>query len=271
MPLLGDDFHFENLKKKVMEDVGFQTQHYGDRHLKRRFMVRMRVVGANTHRDYLKYLESDPAEYQKLLEVLTVNVTEWFRNPEVFKVIEKRILPDIVRTNMAQGRKSLRIWSVGCSDGKEPYSLAILVNNVIARADDFTAKIIAWDIDDQMLKIARFGLYTQDAMKGLDKRQIQLYFTKEVEGFRIRPEIRSIVDFNNRDINKDIPLRGLDLIICRNLVIYFKPERKADLYMELYHSLRPNGYFVMGKSETLMGESQMAFKKIDNVNRIYQK
>jgi len=116
MALLQSDFYFEELKKKIMEDKGFHAQHYGDKHLKRRFNVRMRNIGVNTHREYMKYLDRDPNEYQKLMDTLTVNVTEWFRNPDVFDTLKTRVMPELINRRAAKGLKSIRIWSIGCSD-----------------------------------------------------------------------------------------------------------------------------------------------------------
>lgn len=271
MPLNYEDFYYEKLKKKVMEDLGFQTQHYGDKHLKRRFMVRIRATDTQTYEKYLRCLESDPAEYPKLLDTLTVNVTEWFRNPEVYMLLKERIIPGIVKANIAQNRRFLRMWSVGCSDGKEPYSLAMCVKDVLGRAKRVPVTIFAWDIDDEMLKKARSGLYKPDDMNGLEQKHIEKYFTEEDDGYRVRPEIQSMVHFEKKDINKEGKRIGIDLILCRNMVIYFTSERKSDLYLEFHRCLRSGGYFVMGKSETLMGEARNLFRSVDNTNRIYQK
>lgn len=273
MPTVDDDFYYDKLKKKIMEDLGFQTQHYGDKHLKRRFMVRMRAVRAQTYREYIECLKTDSEEYPKLLNTLTVNVTEWFRNPEVYKILKERIIPDMVNTNKAQNRRFLRVWSVGCSDGKEPYSLAMCIKDVLEGegADGLAVTIFAWDIDGEMLKKARFGLYEPKDMKGLEKSHIEKYFVKEDNGYRIIPEIRSMVKFEKKDLNTDKKRTGIDLILCRNVVIYLTPDRKSSLYVELYHCLRAGGYFVMGKSETLLGEARRLFKPTDNINRIYQK
>lgn len=292
---LNTDFQFAKLKKKITEDKGFQTQHYGDRHLKRRFRIRMRAVGTRTPRRYMDYLDEHPSEYQKLIDTLTVNVTEWFRNPNVFKAIKSRVIPNIIgksfdfgtelefrkyknrvvpdikETMKRQKRKHLRFWSVGCSDGKEPYSLAMCTKDALGESTDLDIKIFAWDIDNKMLDKARNALYKEDDLTGLDRVHLKKYFTKEGKSYRVNPEIKSMVIFEKKDLHKNVKRKWIDLIMCRNVVIYLTKERKSDLYMEFYNSLRPDGYFIMGMSETLVGSARNLFKAMDNTNRIYQK
>ncbi len=289
------DFQFNKLKKKVSKDIGFQTEYYGDRHLKRRFKIRMRSVGAKTPRQYMAYLDKNPAEYQKLMDTLTVNVTEWFRNPNVYNAIKLRILPDIIgksydygadlefkeyknrvvpnikETTKKQKRKYLRFWSVGCSDGKEPYSLAMCMKEALGGADDLKVHIFAWDIDKKMLNKARIGLYNSNELTGIDKTMLKKYFIKKPKGYMVSPEIKSMVTFEKKDLHNDIKRKWIDLIMCRNVVIYLKKERKSDLYMEFYNCLRPGGYYIMGMSETLIGPARNLFKAVDNTHRIYQK
>jgi chemotaxis protein methyltransferase CheR len=289
------DFQFNKLKKKVSEDLGFQTEYYGDKHLKRRFKIRMRTVGAKTPRQYMAYLDKNPAEYQKLLDTLTVNVTEWFRNPTVYRAIKSRILPNIInksydfgadlefrkyknrvvpnikKTTRKQKRKYMRFWSVGCSDGKEPYSLAMCMKEALGGVDALKVHIFAWDIDKKMLEKARKGFYKPEDLKGLDKKHLEKYFIKKSKGYMVSPEIKSMVTFEKKDLHKHIKRKWIDLIMCRNVVIYLTKERKSNLYMEFYNCLRPDGYYIMGMSETLIGPARNLFKAVDNTNRIYQK
>jgi chemotaxis protein methyltransferase CheR len=291
----GTDFQFAKLKKKVTEELGFQTQYYSNKHLKRRFRVRMRAVGARTPQRYMAYLDENPEERQKLLDTLTVNVTEWFRNPNVYKKIKSYILPDIINKSFdfgvelefkkyknlhvpnieeivkRQKRKHLRFWSVGCSDGKEPYSLAMCVKDVLGDSIDLGVNIFAWDIDDAMLKKAREGLYKADDLKGIDSGHLKKYFIEEGEGYRVCPEIKSMVIFEKKDLHKAVKRKWIDLIMCRNVVIYLTKERKADLYIEFYNCLRPGGHYIIGMSETLLGNARTLFKVIDHKNKIYQK
>jgi chemotaxis protein methyltransferase CheR len=254
-----------------MEDVGFQTQHYGDKHLKRRFRVRMRTVGARTPMEYMRILDRDKSEYPKLLNTLTVNVTEWFRNPGVFEKIKKSVLPEIINLKKESKLNSIRLWSIGCSDGKEPYTLAMCIKDVMKGDDSFNFIIFAWDIDKAMLKKAQAGVYAEDDLKGLKPIHLKRYFIQEGDKYTVKPEIRSMVKFEHKDLNLDRKHINIDLVICRNVVIYFTKERKSDFYMEIYDCLKKKGYFIMGMSETLIGPARDLVKAIDNTHRIYQK
>jgi|Deesub1362A_J573_1020465.scaffolds.fasta_scaffold00115_4 chemotaxis protein methyltransferase CheR len=270
--MFDDDFFFEKLKKRVKESIDFQTQFYGDKHLKRRFQIRMRALGIKTYREYEQLLTNNPEEYDKLIRVLTVNVTEWFRNPEVFEAIKKKVFPSLFEEMERNNRKYLRIWSIGCADGKEPYSVAILLHEFLGeKIKNFAIVIFASDIDREVLERARIGRYHESEMRGLNSEQIKKYFIKEDGTYTIIPSMKNLVKFEKRDLLKDRHHVGLDLILCRNVVIYFTRELKKRLYKELYNSLRKGGYFISGKTESIMGEARGLFSPVDLENRIYKK
>jgi len=137
--------------------------------------------------------------------------------------------------------------------------------------NDFNVMIFAWDIDELMLKKAKKGIYEEDDLKGISSRRLRMHFTKEDDTFQIHPDLRSMIKFEKRDLNTDKKHSGIDLILCRNVVIYFTKERKYTFYLELYDCLRNGGYFTMGLSETLIGPSKRLFNALDNRRRIYQK
>jgi chemotaxis protein methyltransferase CheR len=270
--MINEDFYFEKLRKKIAKEIDFQGQYYGEKHLKRRFMVRLRALDITTFRDYIRYLDRNPSEYEILKMVLPVNVTEWFRNPETFQYLKDEILPAIIREKEAASKRIIRVWSAGCSDGKEPYTMAMLFHELLG--DDIERKhirIIASDIDEEELDKGREGLYSETEMKGLDEMYRERFFTKEDGGYRVKPCLMSMVLFEKRDLIKDEKPSRMDLILCRNVVIYFTSELKERLYQEFFNSLAPGGYFVMGKTETLLGDARNLFVPIDNRERVYQR
>jgi chemotaxis protein methyltransferase CheR len=270
--MFNDDFFFEKLKKRIMKDIDFQAQFYGDKHLKRRFQIRMKALGINTYREYEQRLQYDRAEYDELIKVLTVNVTEWFRNPEVYDAIKKKVLPRIVEEIEKKNRRFIRIWSIGCADGKEPYSIAIMLHEVLGeKLKDVAVIIFASDIDEEALQKAKIGVYPEEEMRGLTPEQLEKYFTKEDSTYRVSPKVKSLVRFEKKDIITDRHHVGIDILFCRNVVIYFTPELKRRLYVEFYRSLRRGGYLISGKTETLIGEAKNLFRPVDLKNRIYQK
>ncbi|MFQ6055760.1 MAG: CheR family methyltransferase [Methanosarcinales archaeon] len=196
-------------------------------------------------------------EYEKLLKSLTINVTEFFRNPEVFKAFEKKVIPEL-----ASRKGYIRIWSVGCATGEEPYSIAMLFQK--NKIKNF--KIYATDIDKNSLEEAMKGEYTK-----LPNNDMKQFFTCMNGSYKVKDEIKYRVKFARHDVLSDKPYKNMDVIFCRNMVIYLKTEAKKKLYMDFYDLLNKSGYLVLGKTELLLGEARDRFQVVDNVERIYQK
>lgn len=269
-----DDTHLRILKNKLTTTIKFQAEQYGESHLKRRLRVRMRVLGIDTFREYSKYLDKTPEEYEKLKKILTVNVTEFFRNLPTFEEIKKVVIPQIIEQKKQSSKKSIRIWSAGCSDGKELYSLTILLYEYLKEdINKYLITIFASDIDVDIINKARVGWYPKHEMKGIETKYLRKYFIEDEDGggYKVTPELKRFVKFEKRDLITDKKHSMFDLILCRNVVIYFSSPLKIRLYMDFYNALSNGGFFVMGKTETLMGEARTRFKVIDNRERIYQR
>jgi chemotaxis protein methyltransferase CheR len=267
-----DDFYFNKLKKKLVADIDFQSHYYVEKHLKRRFMVRMRALEIDTFRDYIKKLEREPDEYDNLVKTLTVNVTEWFRDQVVFDVFRKHVLREIISRKKNEKSRVIRIWSAGCSDGKEPYSIAMLLHDALGEdINNFYAVIHATDIDEEMLRKASRGWYASDEMEGVKDPHLRLYFTQEDGGYRVKPTLSRRIRFEKADLTANSRYHAIDAIFCRNVVIYLTKELKERLYMDFYDAVNQGGYLVLGKTEILVGEARSNFAVVDNRNRIYQK
>lgn len=264
---MSEEEYFQILKERVGREIRFNCPHYEEKHLKRRFAVRMRALDVAAYRDYLKILESDIEEYARLLKVLTVNVTEFFRNPETYDAIKEQVLPEIIRNS-----RTIRVWSSGCSDGKEPYSIAILLKEVLGNEmDKYQITIHASDIDEEALEKAEAGWYPANEMKGVGEDRLRKYFLEENGGYRARECLKRCIKFEHLDMLSDRKHTSLDMIICRNVVIYFNKEMKEKLYMDFYDALKYGGFLVLGKTETLFGEARDKFKIFNNIERIYRK
>lgn len=267
-----DEIYLRILKNKLTSTINFQAQQYGESHLKRRLRVRMRIVDTKTFREYSNYLDKNPEEYEKLSKILTVNVTEFFRNPSTFDTIKNMVIPQIIGQKRNTGKKSIRIWSAGCSDGKEVYSLTILLHEFLKdEINDYLITIFASDIDKEILDKGRVGWYSKNEINGIERRYLHKYFVEDGEGYKVTSQLKRFVKFEKRDLITDKKHTMLDLILCRNVVIYFSTPLKMRLYMDFYNALGKGGYFVMGKTETLLGEARTKFNVIDNRERIYQK
>lgn len=262
---------FEKLKTKIFEDRNFSCDQYKDQYLKRRFNIRMRATGTKSHREYLEVLDSDENEYSTLLDVLTVNVTEFFRDESVFNEVE-HVLRSLVEEKRKGNRNTLRIWSAGCSNGAEAYSVAILLHQVLgSHIDDFKITIFATDIDDASLKKGEDGIYNPDVLKRVKIIYLTKYFTKLDNKYQVIEPLRRMVSFKKHDLITDRGLRMIDMVLCRNVVIYFSKDLQGKLFLNFYNILNKGGYFVMGKTENLTEEVKRKFIPVNNKERIYRK
>ena len=249
---------------------------YKENYLKRRFGIRVRANNSFGYHNYMHVLDSDPQEYKKLFDTLDVNVTEFFRNPEAFEVIGNEILPQLIADKKKRGSKTIRIWSAGCSDGKETYSIAMLLYEILGpRIRNFDISIRGTDFDSVVLKRAQEGVYESYGLIDIEEQipsyYLNKYFIKEGNLFIVKPEIKNLTVFRHHDLISGRRLLGFDMILCRNVTIYFGRELQDKLYMDFYSALHDGGYLVMGKTETLVGKAKELFEIVNNRERIYQK
>lgn len=265
-----DEEEFENLKTIIKQKIGFNCNEYKQSHLKRRLTTRLRANKSGSYKEYAQILLSSAAEMEKLRDALTINVTEFFRNPEAYEAFRKTALPDLIRSK-EEGRP-IKIWSAGCSIGEEPYSIAILLFEYLGfSVKNYNISILGTDIDDDSLKKAENALYSARHVEKIDKKLLDKYFIEKDNMYRLADNIRRMVTFKHHDMISGPKLYGFDLIFCRNVTIYFEHKLQERLYLSFYDTLNDGGYFVMGKTETLVGESSKLFKAVDLKERIYQK
>ena len=267
LPEFMEKMAFQKVKKLIHENAGLNCSGYRDEYLKRRFDIRLRATGANTYGKYIIYLRNNPEEYKSLLNDLAINFTSFFRDTDVYTYLEKTLLPKIFLAS-----KPTRIWSAGCATGEEPYSLAILVQKVLGRAiATHPVTIYASDIDKDALTVAAKGEYTQRQLGNMDGASIDQFFTKEGEIFRVNSAVRQLIHFHEFDLMTPAIHQNLDLILCRNVMIYFSKEGQQQIHMSFYKALKEGGYFITGKSEMLSGEPAIKFLPVDHLVRVYQK
>lgn len=219
--------------------------------LQRRVSRRMAVVHATTLEEYTHYLEEHPEEMAELVMSLLIKVTEFFRDPEAFSYIRREILPELVARGRETGR-SLRIWSAGCATGEEAYSLAMLVAEMRgAEMSDWTVKIFATDLDENAVAFARRGVYPENVLRDVPPAYLDRYFERSEQGRRVSKSLRQLVMFGQQDLARGVPFPRIDLVVCRNLLIYFKPELQQSVLDLFAYALHPsNGYLFLGKAET---------------------
>lgn len=261
--------YFRQVATFVEEDLGFATSHYNDSYLDRRFSSRMRRAGADDYAEYYDILTEDEDEQTEILDALSINVTGFFRNPNVWEGI-RELLAELSSEN-----RSIDAWSAACADGREPYSLVLLAHDDPS-IDESKLDVLATDINDESLEHARQGAYEDTRTVDLDD---QLSFLSNYEAliehegstFQMTEEVRDHITFEHHDLINDRAKSGFDLVMCRNLFIYIDNEFKVPVLESVGESLRDGGYLVIGKAETIPPQLQDMFKTVDSRLRIYQK
>jgi two-component system CheB/CheR fusion protein len=265
----------ETAMKKIFVLLRTQTGHdfslYKPSTINRRIERRMAVQQIDTIEGYVKYLQRMPAEVQALFRDLLIGVTNFFRDPEAFQSLEKKVIPSIIANKAETG--VIRVWSSGCSTGEEAYSLAILLaEGVEASKKNFAIQVFATDIDGQAIASARLGIYPASIVADIPSLRLARFFTLEPGGasYRIHKGIRDMVVFSEQDVVKDPPFSKLDLISCRNVMIYMGGVLQKKLIPLFHYALNPGGTLFLGTSETT-GDFSNLFSVLDSKQKLYQR
>jgi chemotaxis protein methyltransferase CheR len=268
---MDDDDGFRGLAEQITRKTSFRCASYKDKCLRRRIAVRMRAKGAVSYAEYANILETDASEYERLLDALTINVTKFFRNWTTFECVAQRIIPALWDKSGA-----IRIWSAGSSSGEEAYSIATLMyqHAVIVR-EEFRlprVSVLGSDIDRASLQAAQRAIYSPTAFVDTPPEVADRFFPQIGENRTVLPAIRSLVRFERRDIlHEATPTGPFDLVVCRNVIIYFDRQAQEEVFHKFYHALAPGGYLLLGRVETLLGAPRSWFQAIDLRERIFQK
>ncbi len=264
-----EDRELEALLQKIFEERGMDFREYKRTSLRRSIQKRLDANNLGSYADYMKFLDSNPNEYAKLFDTLLINVTEFFRDPEAFEVLRKKIIPAII--SKKKKGDSIRIWSAGCASGEEPYSLGILLAEKLGEAmNDYEIRIYATDIDENAIAEARRGIYSESKLKNVRHEYLDKYFSRENDDYRVNKTIRHIVFFGRQNLTSDAPISHLDLIVCRNVLIYFNLELQNKILMRFHYALNRDGYLFLGKSESMLIGSRL-FNHVDKKWRLFQK
>ena len=262
-----DDFSV--LTRKISAERGFGCASYKEKCLRRRIAVRMRARGVHTYSDYARVLDSDVAEYDRLLDALTINVTKLFRNWEAYAALSGTVVPELWHRETP----AIRVWSAGCSSGEEPYSLAILFHRYAATSGMLAqlgrVEVLGTDIDRRSLTAADRGEFEESDFADTPEDLRRRYFGSTAP-FTVSAAIRQMVRFESRDLLSDSAPRGKhDLIVCRNVLIYFDRETQERLFNCFYQAMAPGGFLMLGKVETLLGNARSQFAPVDARERIF--
>jgi two-component system, chemotaxis family, CheB/CheR fusion protein len=251
--------------------TGHDFSHYKPSTINRRIERRMAVYQIELVDGYVKYLQQNPAEVTELFRDLLIGVTNFFRDPEAFRTLEEKVIPKIF--NNKREESAVRVWSSGCSTGEEAYSLAMLLaEGMEARKKSCAIQVFATDIDPQAIVTARAGIYPASIAADISPDRLARFFTLEPGGhtYRIHKGIRDMVIFSEQDMVKDPPFSKLDLISCRNVMIYMGSTLQKKLLPLFHYALNPGGTLFLGTSETT-GDFNVLFAALDSKQKIYQR
>lgn len=253
------DFNF--FYKWVQVNLSIDLNAYKESQLQRRITTVMRGSGATTLQEYAKLISKDEQIKRTFLDYITINVTEFFRNKEIFDEFES-----VIMNLLVPKFKSVKIWSAACSLGAEPYSIGIILdkNNITQNN-----KIIATDIDDTILNKAKVGAFKDHEIKNLSKDVLTKYFTRIDNSYVINDKIKKMVAFRKHDLILDNYDKGFHAVVCRNVAIYFKNETKNEIYRKINDSLVSGGVFFTGATESIYNPKDFGFKKLSTF--IYEK
>jgi chemotaxis methyl-accepting protein methylase len=274
LPKGQDEEGFKKILNFIHEYKGLDLSSYRANFLYRR--LRLRIFSTKT-KDYLGYitlLKNNPQEYNAFLDALSINVTEFFRDPDVFEAVKKIVLPRLIAKKEAQGNLSLRVWSSACASGEEPYSIAILIKQILGQTlkekSNSLVRIWASDINNAALEKAKKAEYPAQALENIDSKIINKYFISCGNNcYRVSDEIRQMVKFQVHNLFQRFPSKCLDLIFCRNVLIYLDRRQSKELFHAFSQLLNPGGYLVLGKVEMLWDRD--LFVLVDPKTKIYQK
>jgi two-component system CheB/CheR fusion protein len=264
-----DDKGLEPLLEHLKEARGFDFSGYKRATLERRIRKRMSEVGIVDYDSYEDYLEANPREFAELFNTILINVTGFFRDEDAWDYLASEIVPRVIEE--VPEEEQIRVWSAGCASGEEAYTIAIVLLEAMGEeAFKRRVKIYATDIDEEALAEARAAVYPQEALKDVPPELVERYFVENGRGLAFRPDLRRSVIFGRNELLQDAPISRIDLLICRNVLMYFTVEAQTRILSQLNFALRERGYLFLGKSEMLVRHSEY-FKPVDVKRRVFQR
>lgn len=244
---------YEMFKQQVKGLTTIDLNCYKERQMKRRIDALITKKGLDSYSSYFARIKGDKIELDEFVTYLTINVSEFYRNPDQWEMLEKDIYPYLVE----KFGKKLKIWSAACSTGDEPYSLVMMLSKYIPLSQ---ISIMATDIDEQIIEKAKCGLYIDKSLKGLPKEFVSKYFNQVTDKtYKINDEIKNCVTFKKHDLLGDDYPGQCDLIICRNVLIYFTEEAKVEIYKKFNRALKKGGILFVGSTEQIIQPQLLNF------------
>lgn len=250
-----DDASFMKFANEIRRKLNFDMSGYKLARMKRRVNFLMRKYGFDDYSDYLKLLDKDPSRQKEFFDRITINVTEFFRNPTKWEKFKLYISEEMKKSSRAT------IWSAGCASGEEPYSVSIMLEELRAPVG---FKVLAVDLDPNILEVAKAGVYEERALVNIKEPLRRKYFEKQEDGrYRVLPIVKRRVIFKRMNLLADSFERNLAAILCRNVVIYFEMDTKEKLYEKFSKALKPGGILFVGGTERIFSSREIGLEPIE--------
>jgi two-component system, chemotaxis family, CheB/CheR fusion protein len=261
-----DEQDLEVLLDHLKRNRGFDFTGYKRASLARRIQKRMHYVNLVRYADYMDYLEVHPEEFAALFNTILINVTSFFRDESAWEVMARDVIPELLERKTAGSQ--LRVWSAGCASGEEPYTLAIILAELLGPEEyRERVKIYATDVDDEALAKARQATYTEREVAGVPPKLLEKYFERNESNFIFRKDLRRQVVFGRHDLIQDAPISRVDILVCRNSLMYFNAETQSRILARFHFALNEGGILFLGRAETLLTHAS-TFQPIDLKRRI---
>ncbi|HHY47664.1 MAG TPA: protein-glutamate O-methyltransferase CheR [Firmicutes bacterium] len=246
---------FDFFSRKILELIGVDLRSYKGALMERRLRALMSKANVDNLTSYAHLLQRDPARLEEFRNWFTINVSEFFRNPDKFAELSTSILPGLLKAN-----PDIRVWSAGCANGSEPYSVAIILKELAPRGHH---QVLATDIDPEALAAGVRGVYSERELgPGVSEERRRKFFEMTPDGFRVKNDIRRMVRFQEHDLLRDPYPAGFDLILCRNVVIYFTETARDEVFSKFRQSLKPGGVLFIGATESILNAREIGFEMI---------
>lgn len=247
-------YDYENFKTAVFQLTKIDLNAYKERQMKRRIDSLITKNGFKGYEDYIKALKTDREKFEEFVTYLTINVSEFYRNPEQWKLLDETIIPELI----TKFGKNLKVWSAACSTGDEPYSLVMALSRHIPLN---MIHVYATDLDKQVIAKAKVGLYGEKNIASVPDDFKRKYFTKVGPSYQISDEIKARVEFKEQNLLDNNYPSGCHLIVCRNVLIYFTEEAKDEVFRKFYSSLAPGGVLFIGSTEQIINHREMGYER----------
>lgn len=255
-------FDYSYLKEEVLKLTGIDLDCYKEKQMKRRIDTLITKHKIEGYDRYVQGLKTDTALFEEFVNYITINVSEFYRNPEQWQLMDQTVIPELIR----KFGKNLKVWSAACSTGDEPYSLVMALSRHLPLSN---IKIYATDLDKQVIAKAKVGLYGDKSVLSVPEDLKKKYFTQVGSSYKISDEIKSRVEFKEHNLLKDTYPTGCHLIVCRNVLIYFTEEAKDGVFRKYYDALMPGGVLFIGSTEQIINYKEIGYERKNSF--FYQK